>query len=121
MKTEFPFETKNHSLTGHAAIDLLNEDEDLNSLAARLIDDYNPDRFDATVIRLFVQDNQPVITVYAVDKLRQEQNNYPHDRLPVKKFKMKLSFGEFLNHIKGFDFTVSNEAYDVKDILIENK
>jgi hypothetical protein len=120
MKNKIPFETEKHSLTGNAAVDLFRK-EDLNSLATRLIAGYNPDRLDAMGIRLFVQKDQPVITLYAVDKFRQDQNNYPKDKLPVKKFKIKISFNEFLKHIKRFDFTLSNDAYDIKDMLVENK
>ncbi len=69
METKIPFESKNHPLNGNAVIDLFNK-EDLNSLAAKLIEGYDPDRFDATALRLFVQKSEPVITLYAVDKLR---------------------------------------------------
>jgi len=115
-----PFETNAHDLSGMAAMDLFPKD-DLNSLAFKLVDGYNPDRFDATVLRFFIQKGTPVITLYAIDKLKQDQNNYPSDKLPVKKFKLKLPLEEFLRHIKKFDLTISNSAYDVKDILVMNK
>ena len=103
-----------------AAMDLYNK-EDFNSLALKLIDGYNPDRFDAAALRFFIQKGSPVITLYAVDKLRQEQNNYPPEKLPVKKFKIQISLDEFLRHIKKFDLTITNNAYDVEDILVMNK
>jgi hypothetical protein len=117
---EQPFETDHHSLTGSAAVDLYG-DGDFNELAMKLIDDYNPDNLDAVALRFFIQEDSPVITLYAVDKLKQEQNNYPKDRLPVKKFKIDISFADFLKHIKRFDFTVSNDSYDIKDILVTKK
>ncbi len=120
METKIPFETKSHPLNGKAALDLFRK-EDLNSLAVKLINNYDPDRFEATAIRLFVQKNEPVITIYAVDTLRQEQNNYPKDKLPVKKFKIPMSFEEFLKHVKKFDFTITNGAYDIEDMLVINK
>jgi hypothetical protein len=119
-KKQTPFETRFHSLNGNAAMDL-HRKEDLNGLAATLIHNYNPDRFDAVALRFFVQKNEPVITLYAVDKYKQENDNYPKDKLPVKKYKLKLSFAEFLKHIKRFDLTVSNDAYDIADILVMNK
>jgi hypothetical protein len=119
-KKSKPFETKFHSLSGNAAMDLHHK-EDLNALAAKLIANYNPDRFDAVALRFFVQKNEPIVTLYAVDKYRQENDNYPKDKLPVKKYKLKLSFDEFLKHIKRFDLTVSNDAYDIADILVMNK
>jgi hypothetical protein len=115
-----PFETKFHALTGNAAMDL-HRKEDFNALAVKLIHGYNPDRFDAVALRFFIQKDSPVVTLYAVDKYKQEQDNYPSDKLPVKKYKLKLSFEEFLRHIKRFDVTVSNDAYDIGDILVMNK
>src|SRR5437868_6633672 len=103
MKTkEQPFETDHHSLTGNAAVDLYDNVE-LNELAMKLVNGYNPDILDAVALRFFIQEDSPVITLYAVDKLKQEQNNYPKDKLPVKKFKINISFADFLKHIKKFD------------------
>jgi len=120
MKIEQPFETDHHALTGNAAVDLYRK-EDFNSLAVKLIDNYNPDNLDAVALRFFIEKNSPVVTLYAVDKLKQEQNNYPKDKLPVKKFKIRISLSDFLQHIKRFDLTVSNGAYDLKDLLVVKK
>jgi hypothetical protein len=119
-KKSKPFETNFHSLNGNAAMDL-HRKEDFNALAVKLIEGYNPDRFDAVALRFFVQKDSPIVTLYAVDKYKQEDGKYPKDKLPVKKFKLKLSFDEFLRHIKRFDLTVSNDAYDIEDILVMNK
>jgi len=120
MKKKQPFETEAHLLTGKSAMDLFRK-EDLNSLAAKLIPAYNPDRFDATALRLFVQKGEPIITLFAVDKLKQEENNYPKDKLPVKKFKIRLSFNDFVRYFKRFNVTLTNEAYDISDMLVLNK
>jgi hypothetical protein len=119
-KKKKPFETRFHSLNGNAAMDL-HRKEDLNALAAKFVANYNPDRFDAVALRLFVQKDEPIVTIYAVDKYKQENDNYPKDKLPVKKFKLKLPFDEFIKHVKKFDLTVSNDAYDIEDILVINK
>ncbi len=120
MKKKQPFETDAHLLTGKSAMDLF-RNEDLNSLACRLISNYNPDRFDASAIRFFVQKNEPVITLFAVDKQKQETDEYPADKLPVRKFKIRISFYEFIKHFKRFDVTLTNDAYDIKDMLVINK
>jgi hypothetical protein len=120
MKKKQPFETEAHLLTGKSAMDLFRK-EDLNSLAARLIQNYNPDRFDATALRLFVQKGEPIITLFAVDKLKQEGNSYPKNRLPVKKFKIRIPFNEFIRNFKRFDVTLTNDAYDIADMLVLNK
>jgi hypothetical protein len=78
-----------HSLVGKASMDLFRK-EDLNELAMRLVDRYNPDRFDAMAIRIFAQKGEPVIVIYAVDTYKMEGGNYPQERLPVKKFKLRI-------------------------------
>ena len=120
MKKKQPFETDAHLLTGKSAMDLYRK-EDLNSLAVRLIPNYNPDRFDASALRLFVQKNVPVITLFAVDKQKQEENTYPSNKIPVKKFKIRMSFEDFMKHFKRFDVTLTNDAYDIGDMLVINK
>jgi hypothetical protein len=120
MMKKQPFETEAHLLTGKSAMDLFSK-EDLNSLAAKLIPNYNPDRFDATALRIFVQKGEPIVTFFAVDKLKQEENNYPKNKVPVKKFKIPISFNIFKKYFKRFDVTLSNDAYDIGDMLVVNK
>ena len=117
MRGLIPFETEAHSLAGRAAMDLF-PGEDLNVLAANLVANYNPRRFDAVAIRLFLQRGEEIVTVYAVDKFKQDQNNYPKNRLPVRKFKLRISPREFLRYVKRFDLTLTNDAYDLQDILV---
>jgi hypothetical protein len=113
-----PFD-QHHDLSGYASIDLFNKD-DFNSFAFKLTA-YNADRFEPVALRVFFQRGNPVVTLYALDTFKQEQSNYPKDKLPVKKFKLKLSWDEFIRHIKRFDFTVSNGAFDIENMLVMNK
>jgi hypothetical protein len=115
-----PFETEAHDLTGKAAMDLFRKD-DFNSLALKLIAGYNPDRFDAAAVRVFIQKGSPVVTIYAVDKFKQDQQDYPKNKLPVKKFKLNLSLEDFMHHFKRVDLTLTNQAYDIADMLVINK
>src|SRR5690242_1694852 len=105
MKKKQPFETEAHLLTGKSAMDLFRK-EDLNSLAMKLIPNYNPDRFDASALRFFVQKGNPVVTLFAVDKQKQEGNQFPKQKIPVKKFKLKIPFEDFIRHFKRFDVTL---------------
>jgi len=120
MNKKQPFETEHHLLTGKSALDLFRK-EDLNSLAQKLVPGYNPDRFDASALRFFVQRSSPVITFFAVDKLKQEGGNFPPKKLPVKKFKVKISFDDFIRYFKRFDVTLTNDAYDISDMIVTNK
>jgi hypothetical protein len=113
------FETREHDLTGHASVDLY--EKDFNVFGSRLVK-YNPDRFDAVALKVFVKKGKPVVTLFAVDKYKQEESsNYPKDKLPVKKFKVNIEWSNFIASVKQFDFVVSNEAYDIDDILVLNK
>jgi hypothetical protein len=120
MKKDIPFETDAHSLAGRAAMDLFPR-EDLNKVASKLVANYNPDRFDAIAIRVFLQRGEQIVTLYAVDKFKQEQDNYPKNKLPVRKFKLRISPGEFLRYVKRFDLTLTNDTYDIQDMLVMNK
>ena len=115
-----PFEARRHSLSGRAAMDLYRR-EDLNSLAVKLIPSYNPDRFDAMALRLFVQKQEPSLVLYAVDKYRMEEDHYPKNKLPVKKFRILVPFRKFLQSIKRLDFTLGTDAYDIADMLVMNR
>ncbi|MBA3647116.1 MAG: hypothetical protein H0W62_00970 [Chitinophagales bacterium] len=118
MKKRQPIETKEHDLTGVGSLDLLNHD--FNMFASKLAN-YNPDRYEAMALKVFVQKGKLILTLFAIDKLKQEQSNYPKDKLPVRKFKLNIVWDEFIRHIKGLDLIVTNEAYDIQDMLIINK
>lgn len=114
-----PFETREHDLTGCASLDFHGK-EDFNAIASQLAH-YNPNRFEPVALRIYVQNNQPLATIFAVDTFKQEQSNYPHNKIPVKKFRLTLSWDDLFKYIKRFDFTVSNGTFDIKDILVINK
>jgi len=114
-----PFDTRHHDLSGCANIDLFDKD-DFNTLAEK-ITNYNPDRFDPVALRIFVQKGKPVITLYALDTYRQESPSVPKNKLPVRKFKLKLSWDQFLSKVKRMDLTVTNDGYNLEDILVINK
>ena len=118
-KINQPFETGQHDLAGYDAIDFYDK-ENFNSFAFKLTN-YNPDRYEPVALRIFVQTGNPVITLFAVDKFKRKQSNYPKDKLPVKKFKLLLTWEEFTRNIKRCDLTVSNNAFDIKDMRVLNK
>ena len=113
------FETREHDLTGFASVDL--NDKDFNLLGSRLAN-YNPDRFDAVALKVFVKRGELIVTLFALDKYKQEgPSNFPKNKLPVKKFKVNIEWGDLLVAVKQFDFVVSNGAYDIEDIVVLNK
>jgi hypothetical protein len=120
MKTsDQPFETNGHALTGKASLDFVNR-EDFNTFALR-ITGYNPDRFDPVALKVFASLNNWIITLYALDKNRQQQEGAPVEKLPVKKFKMEMDSPTFLSCIRSFDLVVTNRAFDIDDIEVINR
>jgi len=113
------FETREHDLTRHASVDLY--EKDFNLLGSRLAN-YNPDRFDAVALKVFIKEGKPIVTLFALDKYKQDEfSSYPKDKLPVKKFKINIEWSSLIASVKQFDFVVSNNAYDIDDILVINK
>ena len=53
---------------------------------------------DAGPLRSMFRKGEFIVTIYAVDKFRQEKDDYPKDKLPVKKFKLFLKWEEFFPH-----------------------
>ena len=106
-----------HDLIGRASIDM-DAKINFNELASKLIPNYNPDRFDPILLKLYVQKSRSIITLYALDRFRQGRSSVPKNKLPVKKFKIFMSFDEFITHIQRMALSVTNNAYDIKDMLV---
>ena len=93
----------------------------LDDFCLEHIADYNRDRFEALAIRLFVG-NETIITVYALDKVRQEDSTVSEGSLPVKKFKLTdLSLSSVLTYFSSFNCTLSTGNYNIDDIEVMNK
>jgi|GEM_PF-676840 len=117
--TDQPFEIRAHDMTGFASLDMYSE-EVFNAFLTRTAG-YDPDRFDPVALKIFIQGKKPVLTLYALDKSKQELKDCPQDKLPVKKFKMAVTWADLFSWIKRFDLVVSTGAYDVKDMRVINK
>jgi hypothetical protein len=118
MKTKKqPFDYEHHDLAGHASVDFPGR-VSFQDFAVRLTG-YNPDRFSPVALRFFVQKGEPVITLYALDKSANGKEN--KGKLPVKKFKSKVTLQDLLQLVKRFDFTVSDGEYDLSELLVKNK
>jgi len=85
------------------------------------IENYNPDRFEVLAIR-FYYGKETAITLYAIDKERMEGDNFSKDKMPVKKFKLNISFIEnFLPFIDECNFTLTTGNYPLIDMEVVNK
>jgi len=111
----------NHgNISGSIAIKLANG-QTLDDFCAEHIENYNRDRFEAIAIRLFVG-NETVITIYALDKLKQEVDKYDVSKIPVKKFKITtLKANSLFSYCSSINFTLATGNYSIEDMLVLNK
>ena len=99
----------------------LSSDKTTEEFCEKHFNNYNRDQFEAIAIR-FYYGKEIIVTLYALDKIRQEGTNFDHNKLPVKKFKSSvLSFGDVLSYVEEFNFTLSNGNYRLEDIEVINK
>jgi hypothetical protein len=114
--------TKNtqEDLSGTMSIKLANR-QTLDDFCAEYINDYNRNRFEAIAIRLLVG-KETIITIYALDKLRQEGSTYNADKIPVKKFKLTdLSAGILFSYCSSLNLTLSTGNYNLEEMEVMNK
>ena len=107
-------------LKGNLTIELA-QGKTLQEFCMNNFNNYNPDQYDAVAIRFYFG-KEILVTLYALDKVRQEGSTFDPDKLPVKKFKMnKLPTADDLLFIGELNFTVSNGNYPIQDMEIINK
>lgn len=118
MEDEINF---NHEdLAGKLSVKLAN-DQTLDDFCSQHIAEYNRDRFEALAIRIYVGD-ETVITVYAMDKTRQENSSSNPGKIPVKKFKITtLPVAELFSYCSGFNCTLTTGNYLMEDMEVINK
>lgn len=118
MEQEFNY--THEDLQGTFSVKLAN-DQSLDDFCAEHIEEYNRDRFEALAIRLYVG-AETIITVYALDRTRQENTTLNPDKLPVKKFKITtLSLQDLLSYCEGFNVTLSTGNYQLEDMDVVNR
>lgn len=118
MNQDVPFD--HHGISGGIHV-TLSEGQTLDDLCTQYIDEYNPERFEAIAIRLFAG-KETIVTIYALDKARQETSTTDLNKLPVKKFKLEhISVRELLQFFEEFNFTLSSGHYNLEDMEVINK
>ncbi|HTF05952.1 MAG TPA: hypothetical protein VK826_18110 [Bacteroidia bacterium] len=116
---EQPFETEGHDFSGMASLDLHDTQAFYDFLSKTA--NYDADRYDPIALKVFVSENQPVVTLYVLDKSAQEKDNYPKDKLPTRKLKLQLSWSELFMFVRRFDLVVTNGGYNIADMVVINK
>jgi hypothetical protein len=117
---EHLFNGQHGDLSGSIAIKLANG-QTLDDFCVQHIADYNPDRFEAIALRLFLGD-ETVITVYALDKIREKDSDLEPGKFAVKKFKINtLRANVLFNYCESLNFTLSTGSYAIEDMEVMNK
>lgn len=114
------FNTTHSSLTGSAAVSFANGIT-LDDFCSVYLPTYNKERYKAIAVRLF-EGNETVITIYALDKMKQYDNGYDAGKVPVKKFKLDmLSVKDLFKYCDSFNCTLTTNEYPVEEMDIINK
>jgi len=117
MEQEIPFD--HHGISGGIAVKL-KPGKSLDDFCMEHLPTYNPDRLEVIAIRLFAG-KETIITVYALDKSRQDLGNYDKSKLPVKKFKIEnLPAGKLFEYFEEYNFTLSTGNYSIEDMDVTN-
>ncbi|MEO6667942.1 MAG: hypothetical protein ABIN36_00615 [Ferruginibacter sp.] len=118
MEHELHFE--HGDLTGEISV-TLNEGQSLDDIFMNYILDYNRDRFEAVAARIFFG-KETVVTLFAIDKLRQEDSTVPDGKIPVRKFKIvNIPLQELLPHIAAFNCTLGTNNYPLEAMEVGNR
>lgn len=114
------FNTAHSDFSGSAAVTFANGIT-LDDFCAEHIPTYNRERFEAIAVRLF-EGNETVITIYALDKMKQYEGNFDTGKVPVKKFKLDmLTVRDLFRYCESFNCTLTNGKYPVEEMEVINK
>lgn len=99
----------------------LPEGKTLDEFCEKNFNNYNRDQYEAVAIRFFYGKDM-YVTLYALDKVKQEGTNYDIHKLPVKKFKSNpVTFMDVLSFIDEFNFTLTTGNHSIEDMEVINK
>lgn len=115
MSTEQAFETKAHDMSGRASLDIRDIHQFYTFFAQTA--GYDKDRYEPVALKIFMQGRKPVLTLFALDKTKKSAEG----KLPVKKFKLPVSWPELFSWVKRFDMVLSTGFYEVGDMVVVNK
>lgn len=97
------------------------QERNLDEFCERNFEHYDKERFEAVAVRLFYG-KEIIVTLYALDKARQQGGGYYLGKLPVKKFKTTtISLDQVLPFIEEFNFTLTSGRYPLDEIEVINK
>lgn len=109
-----------HELKGTLTLKL-KSDKTLDEFCQKNFENYDNDRFEAVAIRVYYG-KETIITLYALDKIRQKTGTYDLNKIPVKKFKKDVvHLSDLIEFVEEFNFTLKAGHYDIEDMEVINK
>ncbi|MEO6549553.1 MAG: hypothetical protein ABIN94_16245 [Ferruginibacter sp.] len=107
-------------VTGTLTVKMANH-QTLDDFCTEHIPEYNRDRFEALAVRVFVGE-ETIITIYAVDKTRQEGTTFSEGKIPVKKFKLEhIPLSALFSYCASFNCTLTTGNYPLDEMEVINK
>lgn len=107
-------------LKGNITIEL-KSGKTLEEFCEKTFNNYNRDQYEAVAMRLY-SGKEIILTLYALDKVRQEGSTFDKDKLPVKKFKLNAFPSlDVMSFIDEFNFTITTGNYSIEDMEVINK
>ncbi|MCW3086159.1 MAG: hypothetical protein JWP12_3525 [Bacteroidetes bacterium] len=119
MKNELDIHN-NEQLKGRISLKL-QVDKSLEEFCEKKFENYNRDQFEAVAIKFHYGD-EVLVTLYALDKVRQEGTTFNPKKLPIKKFKStSFELYDILLFVKEFNVTLTTGNYRIQDMEVINK
>jgi hypothetical protein len=109
------------SLTGRLSV-TFPANKTFREFCQKHFDNYDADQHEPIAIR-FYKGEETIVTLFALDKFRQEGTNYnTAEKVPVKKFKSsRVALIDVLAYIEEFNFTLGAGNYDLDEMQVINK
>lgn len=118
MNQEFHFE--HGDLSGDISIHL-KEGQTLHDLFGKYVYEYSRERFEPISMRIFVG-KETIVTLYAIDKLREDSSQVPADKIAVRKFKIgNIPLEELFSCMASFNCTLTTNSYPLDAMYVMNK
>jgi hypothetical protein len=93
----------------------------LDEFCEKNFHNYNPNQYEPVAIR-FYYGKEVIVTLYALDKIRQHETTLSYNKLPVKKFKnQNFGFSDVIAFVEEFNFTLTTGMYAIEDMQVINK
>jgi len=98
-----------------------NRNTSLIDLCEKFFKTFNADEHEPIALRLFYG-KETILTLYALDKVRQENSSDFREKLPVRKFKEVIdSIEEVLLFLNEMNFTLEAGNFPLDDMEVINK